>query len=89
MTRIYGTFGPACTSQAILEEMFRAGMTGMRLNLSHCDLADSKAQIGAFQAAAETTGVRPQLVIDTQGPELRIGALDNPLTLEVGMTIRL
>ena len=76
MTQIYGTLGPACTSQDILEAMLRAGMTGMRLNLSHCNLFDSAEQLAAFQAAAEATGTKPQLLIDMQGPELRIGAVE-------------
>ena len=49
MTQIYGTFGPACGSRETLEAMFRAGMTGMRLNLSHCDLADSAGMLEAFR----------------------------------------
>lgn len=81
MTQIYGTFGPACKEQDVLEEMFYAGMTGMRLNLSHVNLSDSAEQINAFHAAAK--GIcKPQLVIDTQGPELRIGDLSNPIMLE-------
>lgn len=87
MTQIYGTFGPSCAAKEVLEEMFRAGMTGIRLNLSHCDLADSKAQISAFHAAAKAASTCPQLVIDTQGPELRIGNLNNPLILKAGMTV--
>ena len=51
MTQIYGTFGPACGSRETLEAMFRAGMTGMRLNLSHCDLADSAGMLEAFREA--------------------------------------
>lgn len=89
MTQIYGTFGPSCVSQTTLEEMFRAGMTGMRLNLSHCDLEDSWGRIAAFHAAASEVGVQPQLVVDTQGPELRLGDLDMPLQLEDGMAVTL
>lgn len=89
MTEIYGTFGPACAAQSTLEEMFRCGMTGMRLNLSHCDLADSAGQIAAFHAAAGTAGIQPRLVVDTQGPELRIGALNAPLPLESGSLVTL
>ena len=84
MTQIYGTFGPACGEQAMLEAMFHAGMTGIRLNLSHVDLADSAEMIRAYHAAAKAAGVSAQLVIDTQGPELRIGALDAPVVLENG-----
>lgn len=75
MTQIYGTFGPACASQETLEAMLRSGLTGMRLNLSHCDLADSREMLDAFRAAANATGTHPQLLIDMQGPELRIGAI--------------
>ena len=84
MTEIFGTLGPACASQCVLEEMFQAGLSGMRLNLSHCDLADSAAQIEAFHAAASVCGVSPQLVVDTQGPELRLGDLGAPMQLELG-----
>ena len=68
MTEIYGTLGPACGDRATLESMLRAGMTGMRLNLSHCDLADSACMIQAFHEAAKSAGTAPQPVIDIQGP---------------------
>jgi len=84
MTQIYGTFGPACAVQSTMEAMFRAGMTGMRLNLSHVDLSGSAAMIKAFHGAAKAAGVEAQLVIDTQGPELRIGALERAMMLENG-----
>jgi len=83
-TEIFGTLGPACADQAVLEAMFRAGMTGIRLNLSHVDLADSAGAITAFHSAAEAAGVSPMLVVDTQGPELRIGDLPAPMELNDG-----
>ena len=86
MTQIYGTFGPSCKEEKVLKDMFQAGMTGMRLNLSHVDLADSAEQIEAFHAAAEGL-CTPQLVIDTQGPELRIGDLAEPMLLDSGKTV--
>ena len=81
MTRIYGTLGPACADEAVLREMFEAGMTGMRLNLSHVTLKESGELIHAMRRAAESCGVRPELLIDMQGPELRIGALPEPVML--------
>lgn len=90
MTQIYGTFGPACSKQETLEALFRNGLTGMRLNLSHVNLVDSAQMIGAYHDAAKAAGVEnPQLVIDTQGPELRLGALEAPVTLENGMDVTL
>ena len=86
MVKIYGTFGPACGQEDILKQMFAAGMTGMRLNLSHTSLADSAERIAAFRAAAEAVGVVPELLIDMQGPELRIGEI-TPMTLTDGESV--
>lgn len=82
MTDIYGTLGPACSDRETLVSMFRAGMTGVRLNLSHVTLRQAEGQIRALQEAAAQCGVKAQLLIDMQGPELRVGALEEPLALE-------
>lgn len=73
---IYGTLGPSCCKQDIIEKMFLAGMTGMRLNLSHCNLNERKDWITAFHHAMNTCGIRAQLLIDMKGPELRIGSIE-------------
>ena len=86
MISIYGTFGPACGQEDILKQMFEAGMTGMRLNLSHTSLTDSADRIAAFRRAAETAGIVPELLIDMQGPELRIGSIE-PMTLTDGESV--
>ena len=87
-TEIYGTFGPACKSKEILEEMIKAGMTGMRLNLSHTTLEKSKEYIENYTIVAEKQGVTPQILIDMQGPELRIGDM-NESFLEEGTIVLL
>lgn len=81
-TQIYGTFGPACQSQEILEEMIKYGMTGMRLNLSHTTLEKSKEYIENYRNAAKNQGVKPQILIDMQGPELRVGDMEEVLLHE-------
>ena len=81
-TQIYGTFGPACKSQEILENMIRCGMTGMRLNLSHTTLEKSKDYIQNYRLAAEKQGVIPQILIDMQGPELRVGDMEEMVLKE-------
>jgi pyruvate kinase len=81
MTEIYGTLGPACASREILEQMFRVGLTGMRLNLSHTGLKESEALVENYRQAAAEVGVIPQLLIDMQGPELRIGKIKGARTL--------
>ena len=84
MVRIYGTLGPACSDTETLAALFAAGMTGVRLNLSHAGLPAAAEQIEHLRAAARLCGVTPRLLIDMQGPELRVGVLPEPLALEEG-----
>ena len=81
---IYGTLGPACSDGDTLQAMFRAGMTGVRLNLSHVALRDAGDQLDLLREAAARCGVQAKLLIDMQGPELRVGPLPSPLALETG-----
>lgn len=89
---IYGTLGPSCADAEILRQMFAAGITGMRLNLSHGTLQQSSRMIEAFHRAAGLEGVKPSLLIDMQGPELRIGTVGRDRLLfegeEVILTVR-
>ena len=84
MTEYFGTLGPACADETILEEMFLNGMSGIRLNLSHTGLSESRSWISMFHEAARRTGKHGDLLIDMQGPELRIGTLNTPLSLKEG-----
>ena len=78
----YGTIGPACAQPDTLRRMVGAGMTGIRMNLSHGPLMAHTDWLAMIRAA----GIR-QLLIDLQGPELRIGTLTAPLTLPQGGTL--
>ncbi|MBP3678470.1 MAG: pyruvate kinase [Agathobacter sp.] len=86
-TEIFGTFGPACASEEKIKEMIKAGMTGMRLNLSHSTLSASENYIEAYRNVAKELEVEPQILIDMQGPELRIGTLEGSMDLAIGERI--
>ena len=89
MLDFYGTLGPRCADVDTLRAMLDAGMTGVRLNLSHITLPEAAAEIEALRAAEAQCGVKARLLIDMQGPELRIGALARPLLLSEGETVTL
>ncbi|MBO4930444.1 MAG: pyruvate kinase, partial [Clostridia bacterium] len=86
---IYGTFGPSCTRLDVLTEMFEAGMCGLRLNLSHRSLAESREWLELAQKAAGACGRTSQILMDLQGPELRVGTEGPPLDLREGETLPL
>lgn len=78
----YGTIGPACASAGTLRRLVDAGMTGLRMNLSHGALAEHADWLAMIHAV----GI-PDLLIDLQGPELRVGRLASPVTLPEGGTV--
>ena len=89
MLEMYGTLGPACSSADLLEQMLSMGMTGVRLNLSHVTLAQAADQVEALHTAAQRLGVKPKLLIDMQGPELRIGPMSHDVHMIEGKNILL
>ena len=84
MIDILGTLGPGCDDKETMTQMFAAGMTGIRINLSHTSLLDCKDKIKMIQSAALSKGVTAKILIDLQGPELRIQKLKNPIPLIEG-----
>ena len=70
LMHFYGTIGPACASAGTLRRLVDAGMTGLRMNLSHGALAEHADWLAMIHAV----GI-PDLLIDLQGPELRVGRL--------------
>lgn len=87
--QIYGTLGPSCADAATLARMIGAGMTGIRLNLSHTTLREAKPYLDAVRAAERETGRSIGLLLDMQGPELRVGRLREPMALEEGSHVAL
>jgi pyruvate kinase len=80
-TKIVATIGPASADPAILAGLARAGMNGARLNLSH-GMHDEHRERARLVRATEAELGRPiALIADLQGPKLRIGDLDTPITL--------
>lgn len=86
----YGTLGAACREKEEIVQLFEAGMTGARLNLSHTGLEQCADLLdGQFWPAAARTGVKARLIVDLQGPELRVGRLESPVLLDEGSEITL
>ncbi|MDO4741710.1 MAG: pyruvate kinase, partial [Eubacteriales bacterium] len=88
MIKTYATLGPACCEVDTLTAMLRLGLTGFRLNLSHRTLSDCRRWTDALRAAGEAVGVRPELIIDMRGAELRLGQLTRPIRLQTGDRLR-
>ena len=79
----YATLGDPCASRNILDQLFRAGMTGARLNMSHTSLARCAPLLEEdyWPAARHAGREDAHLILDLQGPELRVGELSRPISL--------
>ena len=70
-------------NEEVLKQMIESGMTGMRLNLSHMSLPDAGEYIDNYKKAALSLNKDMQILIDMQGPELRVGDMADKM-LDVG-----
>ncbi|WP_288363789.1 pyruvate kinase [uncultured Spongiibacter sp.] len=86
-TKIICTIGPATSDYESLHKLADAGMNIVRLNMSHGE-HDSCAQIIKSIKTLNRKLHHPVAVlIDTQGPEIRTGDINNELSLKTGDVI--
>ncbi len=86
-TKIVATIGPASSEREALAELAAAGMDGARLNLSHGTHDEHRERARLVRATEAELGRPIALIADLQGPKLRIGDLDAPVTLVRGEEI--
>ena len=72
-TKIICTLGPAVDDQKMMEGLIRAGMNVARFNFSHGDYEEQGARIETFKNARKAVGMPVAMLLDTKGPEIRIG----------------
>ena len=72
-TKIICTVGPSTDQADILEKMIAAGMNVARFNFSHGNHAEQGERIALVRAAAAKSKRPIALLLDTKGPEMRLG----------------
>ena len=74
-TKIVCTIGPSTKDVEVLKQLILAGMNVARINFSHGDYEEQKVYIDAVKKAREEVDIPVALMLDTQGPEIRTGKL--------------
>jgi pyruvate kinase len=83
--KIVATLGPATQTEEAVASLVRAGMDVARLNLSHGGYDDHLRAYQAVRAASDTTGRGVGVLVDLQGPKIRLGKFaSGPVLLEQG-----
>lgn len=81
-TKIVCTIGPASDDQ--VDKLLAAGMDVARLNFSHGTLEEQGARINRLRTAAADAGRTLAILLDIQGPKIRIGEMEPDSVLQVG-----
>lgn len=76
-TKIVCTIGPASRDPKTLENLARAGMNVARLNMSHGDHEFHGENIRRVREVIRKTGKPIAVLVDLQGPKLRVGTIGN------------
>lgn len=76
-TKIVCTIGPASEKPEVLKKLILAGMNVARLNFSHGSHEEHASRIETIRTCAKESGLHISIMLDTKGPEIRTGVLEN------------
>lgn len=83
--KIIATLGPSSSTAEQIEMLARTGADVFRLNFSHGSHEDHRTRYNMIRAAEEKTGRPISIIMDLQGPKLRVGTFaQGKVTLENG-----
>ena len=71
--KIVCTLGPATSDPGTITELVAAGLDVARLNMSHGDHDAHRAAYQAVRAASDASGRSVGVLVDLQGPKIRLG----------------
>lgn len=83
-TKIIATLGPSTTTREKIRELLCAGAGAFRLNTSHGEPAWHAEKIQDIRAVAEELSLHIPIILDLQGPKIRVGNLLQPIDLQDG-----
>ncbi len=76
-TKIVATLGPSTDSEQVLRRLFELGVDVFRLNASHGSQDDHARRIKAVRRFAADLKVHAGILLDLQGPKIRLGTFKN------------
>jgi len=86
-TKIVATLGPATGTEASIAALLDAGVNVVRVNASHGTPEIRGGWIDAVKRIAADKGLPVAVLVDLQGPRIRVGALAKPRELVPGREV--
>ncbi|TPR53863.1 pyruvate kinase [Metamycoplasma neophronis] len=76
-TKIVATIGPASDNYETMKELIKAGVSTIRANFSHGDPSMHQHKFEIARQISKELDRPISLMLDTKGPEIRIGKMEN------------
>ena len=76
-SKLIATIGPSSNNKEVMKKLFDNGMTTIRLNFSHGNYEEHAKRIRIAKEIMEETKHPLSIMLDTKGPEIRIGKIKN------------
>ena len=86
-TKIVATLGPATSSYETIKKLINAGTSMFRLNTSHGTVDDHLGYLENIRKASSETGCYIPVMVDLQGPKIRVGNLPESVKIKKGQTV--
>ncbi len=81
--KILATLGPASDTQEKIEMMIEAGISAVRINMSHGTHEEHTAAVANARAAAQKLDRAMSILVDLSGPKIRTRSLKNGNAVEL------
>ncbi len=88
-TKIVATLGPATSTYEMISKLAQAGASTFRLNTSHGDIEQHKTTLQTVRKVSSDLDTFIPVLVDLQGPKIRVGNLDEPISIQEGQIIKL
>lgn len=88
-TKIIATVWPATESEQKLQELFESGINIIRFNFSHAQHSHSKIISDRIKSLNIQWKTNLSLLLDTKGPEIRTGVVEEKILVKAGEIVRI
>ena len=86
-TKIVATFGPSSKDYETIKSLALAGVSMFRINTSHGEKEEHAEKIKIVRQIATELNMNIPILIDLQGPKIRVGQIPEPINIQKGQEV--
>ncbi len=86
-TKIVATLGPSSSDYETIKRLVEAGVTVFRINTSHGEKEEHAEKIKIIRQIEKELNKNLPILIDLQGPKIRVGKIPNPIEIKKGQEV--